>query len=67
MQNDWAFHLTLNAMQQVRLQSGAIEYVPDATEQAIIDESAGKTDADYTQAELNALTLRLARDARIIK
>lgn len=54
-------------MRQVRQQNGAIEYIPDEAEAVVLEETKGKADADYTDAEVRSLTLQLARLAGLIK
>lgn len=55
-------------MKKITHKKGAIEYIPDEKEQAIKDKHSGKKkDADFTQKELNELTVELARRGGLIK
>jgi len=54
-------------MKKITHKSGAIENIPDEKEQASKNKYSGKKkDDDFTQKELNELTVELAKRANLI-
>ena len=54
-------------MRKITHTNGSIEYVPDEKEQESKDKHSGKKkESDFTQKEINELTIDLARRANLI-
>jgi len=59
--------LSISNMKKITHSSGAIEMIPDEKEQASKDKYKGKKkESDFTQKELNGLTIELAKRANLI-